>query len=216
MRDERGAIARAIDRYRGAALGDRLFVRGRAFLADLTAVERRLPREGLIVDLGCGRGLLANLLLEASPGREVLGIDPDPRRIRVARHTERPGLSFRVGDARDVELPPCHAAVLMDVLYLLPEEAQIRVLERAVAAVRPGGRVVVHAQERRSDLRFWLGRVQELVMTRTGITQAPGGLHYSSRAQMRALLESCGLAVEVIPLPGRLYADAIYVGAKPL
>lgn len=217
MSDGGTALARAIARYRAAPLADRLFIRGRAVLADLAAVEERLPREGPILDLGCGRGLLANLLLEASARREVLGIDPDPRRIAVARLTERPGLSFRVGDARHEDLPPCDAAVLMDVLYLLREEDQLQVLARAGAALRPGGRLVVHAQERRADPRFWLGRFQELAMTRTGITQAPsGGLRYSTRHVMRSRLESIGLAVEVIPLPGRLYTDAIYVGVKPL
>lgn len=210
-------MARAIARYREAPLGDRLFIRGRALLADLEAVEERVPREGLILDLGCGRGLLANLLLEASPQRVVVGLDPDPRRIAVARLTERPGLSFQVGDARGADLPACDAAVLMDVLYLLSEEDQLQVLARAAAALRPGGRIVVHAQERRADPRFWLGQLQELVMTRTGITRAPsGGLRYSTRHAMRSRLEGRRLAVDVIPLPGRLYTDAIYVGVKPV
>lgn len=216
-RCDQAALERSIRRYRRAPLGDRLFLRGRAALADLLAVEPHVPRQGTVVDLGCGRGLFANLLQECSSDREVLGIDPDPRRVAVARLTERPGLAFRLGDAREAELPPCDAVVLVDVLYLLSEEDQARVLQGAAAAVRPGGRVVVYAQERRADPRFWFGYAQELIATGTGLTRGRGrGLHYSSRDEMRSRLERCGLTVEVFPLTGRLYTDAIYVGVKRL
>ncbi|MEV0396376.1 class I SAM-dependent DNA methyltransferase [Polymorphospora rubra] len=36
-----------------------------------------------VLDLGCGTGMLARLL--ASPGRTVVGIDPDPEMLRVAK-----------------------------------------------------------------------------------------------------------------------------------
>lgn len=212
---DRAALRRAVRRYSAAALGDRLFVRGRAFLADLLAAETHVPEAGAIVDVGCGHGLLANLLVEASPSRDVLGIDPDPRKIAVARLTERPGLRFRLGDAVSADLPSCDAVTIVDVLYLLPDEEQERVLVSAVAAVRPGGRVIVYAQERRADPRFWLGQAQELLTTGIGLTKGrTRGLHYSSREEMRSRLERCGLAVEVIALAGRLYTDAIYVGVK--
>jgi SAM-dependent methyltransferase len=184
-------------------------------LADLVALEAHVPPRGLIVELGCGRGLVANMLLEASADREVLGIDPDERRIAAAKVTERQGLRFQVGDARTVALPACDAVAIVDVLYLLPSKDQDRVISSAVAALRPGGRVVIYAQERRADPRFWLGYLQELIATRTGTTMAPGGrLTYASRDEMRARLQSAGLEVEVIPLRGRPYTDAIYVGVK--
>lgn len=167
------------------------------------------------MELGCGRGLFSNLLLEASSGREVLGIDPDPRKIAVALSTVRPGLDFRVGDA-SVGLPSCDAVAIVDVLYLLTPEEQATAIERAAAAIPPGGRVVVYAQELRADPRFWLGYAQERVATAVGATRGgTRGLHYATRTEMRSLLERRGLAVEVIELAGRPYTDAIYVGIKP-
>jgi SAM-dependent methyltransferase len=209
-----GALARALERYKAAPFGERLFLRGRAFLADLAAVERRLPARGLIVDLGCGRGLLANLLVEASPDREVVGIEPDARRVAIARLTERPRLRFESGDAIDAVLPPCDAVAIVDVLYLLPPDAQARVLGRAAEAVQPGGRVVVYAQERRADPRYWFGYAQEMIATGTGLTRGHAGLHYSSREEMSARMERAGLAVTVDQLRGRAYTDAVYVGEK--
>lgn len=216
-RGDRTALARALRRYDAVPIADRLQVRGRALLADLLAIEPHLPRGGQIVDLGCGRGLFANVLLEASSAREVIGLDPDPRKVAVARATERPGLTFRTGDATGIELPECDAIAIVDVLYLLTPAEQGGVVARAAARVRPGGRVVIYAQERRADIRFWLGYAQERIATAIGATRGgTRGLHYSSRVQMCTRLESCGLAVEVIPLSGRLYTDAIYVGTKTL
>lgn len=208
-------LRRALARYRRAPLGDRLFLRGRAFMADLPAVERHVPRQGLIVELGCGRGLFSNLLAEASPAREVLGIDSDDRRLAVARLTERPGLRFELGDARTADIRACNAVVLVDVLYLMSPADQIGVLTRSAAALRPGGRLVLHMQERRSDPRFWLGYAQETVATGLSLTRGrSGGLHYSSRAELRARLETLSLDVQVFPLRRRLYTDAVCVGSK--
>lgn len=216
-RGDRAALVRALRRYDAVPVADRLQVRGRALLADLLAIEPHLPLRGTIVDLGCGRGLFANLLLEASSARQVIGLDPDPRKVAVARATQRPGLDFRIGDATSVDIPECDAVAIVDVLYLLTPAEQAGAVARATARVRPGGRVVVYAQERRADLRFWLGYAQERMATAIGATRGGmHGLHYSSRVQMCARLESCGLAARVIPLPGRAYTDAIYVGTKPL
>ena len=82
-----GALNRAVHRYRTAPLVTRLFVHGRAFLSDLAFVERYVPKHGFIVDLGCGHGLFANVLMESSAQRRVLGLDLDPRKIDVARAT---------------------------------------------------------------------------------------------------------------------------------
>src|SRR5439155_7866922 len=62
-----GALGRALRRYTRAPIAARLFVHGRAFLSDLAVVERYVPKKGFIVDLGCGHGLFACVLREASP-----------------------------------------------------------------------------------------------------------------------------------------------------
>ena len=47
-------------------------------------VRKNLDRHGAasVLDVGCGEGSLARYL--ASPGRHVLGIDPDPAAIAAA------------------------------------------------------------------------------------------------------------------------------------
>jgi 2-polyprenyl-3-methyl-5-hydroxy-6-metoxy-1,4-benzoquinol methylase len=68
---------------------------------------RQIP-PGLIVDLGCGSGLLTELLERV--GYRVLGIDISPAMIAIA--TARvPTAEFQVESLFTVEIPPCAAVV---------------------------------------------------------------------------------------------------------
>jgi len=63
-------------------------------------------RQGLVVDIGCGSGVLARRLTGA--GFDVLGIDASPAMIDLARQTA-PDARFLAGSFATVEIPPCAA-----------------------------------------------------------------------------------------------------------
>jgi SAM-dependent methyltransferase len=60
-------------------------------------------REGLVVDLGCGTGILSEAVADA--GYDVLGIDLSPVMIEIARRRVPRGL-FRCESLLTAELPP--------------------------------------------------------------------------------------------------------------
>jgi 2-polyprenyl-6-hydroxyphenyl methylase/3-demethylubiquinone-9 3-methyltransferase len=100
-RRDRDLLRRTLALYERSPRDERLFVRIRAALSDLAVLERHAPREGTILDLGCGHGLVANLLALGSPARRVRGIDIDPKKIEAARRTvrDRANIRFDVADA---------------------------------------------------------------------------------------------------------------------
>lgn len=215
MRIDRASLARALRRYDSAPLLDRVFVRGRAFLSNFPFIESYVPRHGFIVDLGCGHGVFANVLREASEGRRALGIDVDERKIASAKRTEREGLRFAVGDIVRDPPPPCDSVTIVDVLYLLPFEDQARVLANCAAALPEGGPLVVKAQEARLDPRYVLTYGQELVATRFGLTAGGRGkFFFPTREQALELFAKGGFAVDVIAMPGRPYTDVLYVARR--
>lgn len=212
-----GALGRAVARYGKAPLGARLFVHGRAFLSDLAMVERYVPKKGFVVDLGCGHGLFACVLRESSPTRRVLGIDLDPRKIEVARSAiqDTQWLRFEVGDIVASAPPKCDAVTIVDVLYLLPYEAQEQVLRNAASALGEGGPLVVKAQERRVDPRYALTYAQELVTVSLGFTR--GGrerFYFPSREEALAMFDRAGFVVDVVEMPRRPYTDVVYLARK--
>jgi 2-polyprenyl-6-hydroxyphenyl methylase/3-demethylubiquinone-9 3-methyltransferase len=211
------ALNRAVHRYRSAPLGARLFVHGRAFLSDLAFVERFVPKQGFIVDLGCGHGLFACLLREASESRRVLGIDLDRRKIEIARGAvrETQWLRFEEGDIVNDALPRCDAVTIVDVLYLLSFEDQERVLRNAASALGEGGPLVVKAQERRTDPRYAITYAQELVTVGLGLTR--GGrerFFFATRHEALRMFERAGFVVEVEEMPRRPYTDVVYLARK--
>ena len=211
------ALERAVHRYRAAPLIARALVHGRAFLSDLVFVDRYVPRHGFIVDLGCGHGLFANLLAEASPNRRILGVDIDERKIAVARATirGRESVRFELGDMIHEAPPKCDAVTIIDVLYLLPPSDQEAVLRKAASALAENAPLVVKAQERTASPRYALTYVQELVATALGVTR--GGarrLHFQGREDAVAMFERAGFLVDVIEMPGRPYTDVVYLARK--
>ena len=61
----------------------------------------RVPRDGLVLELGCGTSSVAAALSDAG-FRDVLGLDLSARAVAdaKARHASRPGLCFARADAR--------------------------------------------------------------------------------------------------------------------
>ena len=64
--------------------------------------------DGLVVDLGCGSGISAQVLVEA--GYRVLGIDISPAMIDIAKNRV-PQAEFQVNSLFQVEIPLCHAVI---------------------------------------------------------------------------------------------------------
>lgn len=211
------ALERAVHRYRSASMVARAMVHGRAFLSDLAFVDRYVPRHGFIVDLGCGHGLFANLLAEASANRRVLGIDVDQRKIEIARTTiqGRESIRFEHGDIVHEAVPKCDAVTLIDVLYLLAPSDQEAVLRKAAGALAENAPLVVKSQERRASPRYALTYAQEVITISLGLTRRGASrFHFLSRAEAHALFERAGFLVDVIEMPGRPYTDVVYLARK--
>src|SRR5262245_50867094 len=81
------------------------FARGAAGLL-LEELRRSGLDRGLVLDLGCGSGILAERV--AAGGFEVLGIDLSAALLALARRRV-PGGRFRVESVLAAELPPCVA-----------------------------------------------------------------------------------------------------------
>ena len=99
-------------------------------------------RKGLVLDLGCGSGILAKYLV--ARGFDVCGIDPSAAMLAIARRVA-PGATFIRGRAEQVKLPRCSAIVSTGeaLTYLTgrqqPAPLLRRHIERASRAIEPGG-----------------------------------------------------------------------------
>lgn len=102
-------------------------------------------RSGLVVDLGCGSGILTAELLRA--GYEALGVDASPAMITLAKK-RAPNAKFVCASLTDFKFPPCGAvlAVGEPLSYAFSGEPGMAkpgaLLHRIRRALRPGGLLI--------------------------------------------------------------------------
>jgi SAM-dependent methyltransferase len=115
--------------------------------AVVTHLRQAGIREGLVVDLGCGSGILARHLVDS--GYAVLGVDPSAAMLRLARRMA-PAARFVRSRAEDVNLPKCVAVLATgeSLTYLTrraPTAHLRRHVRRVSAALVPGGLFIFDA-----------------------------------------------------------------------
>ena len=203
------------DRYKDGGVGTHLYRWLRVDHGGLRPLAAHFPREGRIVDLGSGVGLLGHVLVEDAPDREVLCVDHDAFRIRSLNESAE-GLPLEgvEADMATFDIPACHGIALVDVLHYLDADAQEALLDRCVEALEPGGVLVIRDPDPDGRLKFDLTRAHETLATRLGLTHARVA-HYRRGQEWSFLLRLRGMATNVLPLR-RLspYADRTVVGTK--
>ena len=114
------------DAYPKLSARDRLHMTIRWRVCPLPTIAAHVPDSGVILDLGCGHGLFAQLLARESARRDVIGVDLDAHKVALAQTLKLPNLRFIVGDVAETAIPPVQAVTILDVLYLVPNEVQER------------------------------------------------------------------------------------------
>jgi len=163
-------------------------------------VQRHLRPSDHAVDLGCGDGRRAALLLPFV--RRVSGVDHQERPLRFARllvDDDRLGLVRQdIVDALPFRSGSVDLVTAFELVEHVPLDAARGILREAGRILRPGGRLIVTTPNRRSlHNRVWGHRLN------------PKHCHEVSLPELRALVEQAGFAVlELtgvylpVPLPG--------------
>jgi 2-polyprenyl-3-methyl-5-hydroxy-6-metoxy-1,4-benzoquinol methylase len=114
----------------------------------LDEIGQYLPRQGSILDIGCGFGLFSLYFAHQHPDRQVHGFDLNPKRIDMARRAaEKLGLknvSFHAEDAtkwRGTET--FDSAYMIDIVHHVPRASAESLLEEVRKKVKPTGVVIV-------------------------------------------------------------------------
>jgi SAM-dependent methyltransferase len=129
--------------------------RGYGFHADntapgiLRALEPVKARDGVVLELGCGSGLLTRHLVDA--GHRVVATDASPAMLELARETVPDAQEVRELVLPDDPLPRADAVVSVGhTLSYLPDEPAIeQSLDAIGAALEPGGVLAIDLLDHR-------------------------------------------------------------------
>lgn len=204
--------------YGGEGFGSRLHVVVRALTCPFTPLMSRFPTEGALLDVGCGHGLLLNLL-SRDPSRRGLklhGIDHDSAKIAAARRTAPAGVEF---STRSLDLFPeaaFDAVSIVDVLYTVQPNAWGEILQGCRRVLKPGGRLIVKEVVDRPRWKYWAIMAQEALSVRVfRITQGDRPHFEPPEAYRRAIVSAGFAVVEEGALPSAAWiSHYLLVGKK--
>jgi len=163
-----------------------------------------IPRNGEILDLGCGYGFLCYMLSFTSPNRKIIGVDYDPDKIQVALkgYSRSENMNFICEDLTRYSFESKDAIILGDVLHYLAKEDQKNLLDKCIKNLRPGGMIIIREADSDSTKLHGRTKLTELFSTKIlGFNKTMDdqkSLHFTTIEELRKVAESHHLQLEVI------------------
>ena len=212
--------------FSDAPFSTRSFIWLRWKLTPYRKIAEKLPTAGRILDLGSGHGLLALALSIGSDAREIIGIDHDQARVRLAeRAAGRSGSAskprFEIGDLEEALAtfaPESLAGIAMiDILHYLAPEAQQMLMRHAARVLEPGGILALREVDPQGGPAAVWNRFYEHVSTRIGFTRSSRThLTFRSVSGWTTMLETAGLDVHSERCGSALFSDVLFVARRPV
>lgn len=202
--------------YRRSNISTKTFLALRWALTPYEEMASRFPKEGIILDLGAGHGLLSRALALQSAMRRVVALDHDEKRIELARLANQ-GISnceFSIGDFSALKgMSDVSGIAMIDVLHYFPFEVQEKIFSDAWNSLRAGGTLCFREIDTEAGLVSSCNKLHERVMKAVGFTKA-SELHFRSPDSWKKLAESKGFSVAVEKMTAPMFADLLFTCTK--
>lgn len=206
----RRLVAEIIDSYAGTL--ERAYCYARFVIVHQRFLDELLqfmPREGEVLELGCGFGLFGLYFARSCPGLRLTGCDLAADRVAAANASAHrlgvPNARFVAGDATALSLSQRYAAIFMlDIVHHVPREAVRPLLRKLYDHLDDDGVLLIKDVDARPLAKMAFTWALDVAMTR----ELPHYWH--SHALVAALRETgfqvfCHAMVDALPYPHRLY-----------
>ena len=193
--------------------------------------HKLIPDGGSVLDLGCGQGLLAAWLLAAADHHangiwdhallpapphalQLRGVERFPADVALAHIALGTAVDIRCGNICHSDFGTADVIVIMDVLHYINYSAQEDVLHRVLAALNPGGRLLLRVGNGdagwKSRWSIWVDQAVVLARYRKLCT-----LWCRPMSDWVSLLESLGFNVLQLPMSaGTKFANVLLVAER--
>jgi uncharacterized protein (DUF2062 family)/SAM-dependent methyltransferase len=215
-------VRRASDRYVNMSITAWEFARGKlrkdpvyraAVYEGLLATQRGdapAAPSPVLLDIGCGQGLMLALLAEVRrdvrtgawtgtppPLFDVMvGIETRPRVAAYARAALQGEAEIVTLDARASDLPSADVILLFDVLHLMNAADQEQLLRAVKATIRPGGVVVIREADVGAGWRFSVVRAGNRIKA-LAVGQWTQTFHFRPASEWVVCFERLGFSADV-------------------
>ena len=186
-----------LERYRNMGAYQRLFAR---FKLRLDPMFSELPSllsnsdVSTIADIGCGYGVPACWILERFPDAMLYGIDPDPKRVRVAsRAVGKRGFVAIAGAPGIPKMPSSvDLATMLDIIHFLNDDQLSLTLKRLSVVLGQKGLLIIRATLPPAYQFPWVWWMENLKNKAAGIP-----CYYRTFDEIETIVLQAGLDIEI-------------------
>ena len=186
-----------------------LFANIRILLNQFEIIEKFMPLEGKIVDIGCGYGIFANYMALGSNKRFVIGIDKNERKVKYA-HRGLSNTDFKIGDVMTMDLGLCSGFSLIDVLHHLSSfDQQEKLLKFCYDVLDKGGVIIIKEIDSDPKIKYFFTKLVDF-------TVYPfDKVYFRKQSELKKILEGLGFTVKYYSIhKGTPYSAFALVGMK--
>lgn len=156
----------------------RFMQRYRSYICPLHEVIREVPAQSRVLDVGCGNGLLLNLLAHQGRighghGFDLSGPAIDVARQVALRHPPDRTITFETRSVNQgIPRLGFEVVTVVDVLHHIPDAYKQAFVADLCDAVPEGGRLIIKDMVCRPQWRAAANRLHDLVMARQWVEHA--------------------------------------------
>ena len=176
----------------------------RYILCPFLKLESLVPKKGNIIELGCGSGILTNILSLKSKGRKIKAIDIDGEKIKIANRTlqNRKEIEFIHQDIKGLDLEDESYSVFItaDVIYQIGFDEQRKIFEKCFKALPQNGLLIIKTMSDHPKWKVFIDQFQDIISQKIlRITKANQFFRFTDKELQNELIKA-GFDVEIIRL----------------
>ncbi len=144
---------------------NKIYVLIRWFTFPFETFERIMPKNGIVLDIGCGEGAFSIYCALKNNKRKVIGIDIDRKRLLTAKKAGKKikNAKFFLKNALSWD-KKVDAIVISAFFHHLKVEEQTVFLKNSFTLVNPGGRLIIKEINKDDFIRSKLSRLWDYIL----------------------------------------------------
>lgn len=176
----------------------------RSLILPIKQINKALPLEGIVYEIGSGHGSLAYEIARYSSDRKVIGLDLNKEKIEKAQDLfVAKNLQFVKEDALTFSYKKCEGLILSDFLHHITFEMQEKIIKKISSVLNQDGVLIIKEIDQADVLRMYLSRLWDFVL------YPQEKIYYRTKKAWQKLLGANGFEVSVrreVPwFPGSTY-----------